>query len=284
MIRLISRSEEIELKWWTFPGGERNVKIVDSEIIAGVANTYIIECLFKGSDDLIDMMLLVNAIRNANVSPFPVNIALSIPYFPFARQDRVMTVGEPFALQIAVNIIKSCNFDLIFTYDPHSDVLAGMFEPGKLVVHYQYELMKSLIQGLPFYNKNSALISPDAGALKKIYSLAKELDFPVIEASKKRDVKTGEIVKTAIDTKELSSYDVLYVVDDICDGGRTFIELAKVIRDGGFAGELYLCVTHGIFSKGIEVLDIFDGVFTANNMGNVSDSDLRTFNAKKARF
>ena len=33
---------------------------------------------------------------------------------------------------------------------------------------------------------------------------------------------------------------------DICDGGRTFIELAKVLKDNG-AKRVTLYVTHGIF-------------------------------------
>lgn len=255
-----NKRSDIPLMWWTFPGGERNVRIVNPDDIKS-NDKLLIEVIYRSSDDLIDMMLLVNAIRQINRSAI---ISLHVPYMPFARQDRVMTSGEPFALQIVKTIIESCRFNSILTLDAHSDVLAGMFEPGILTIKSQTDLWGDFS-----FAKSSALVSPDAGALKKIYKLAKLVNLPVIEAGKRRDVQTGEIVKTTIDATHLSLYENLYIIDDICDGGRTFIELAKVIRDAGFAGNLFLCVTHGIFSKGIECLDeVFNGVYFITDLRN----------------
>lgn len=270
-ITLKTRTNTVELKWWTFPGGERNVKIVGLEDIDG--RDLFMKCDFKSSDDLIDMMLLVNAIRNVTIiGHTPPDIFLEIQYFPFARQDRVMTKGEPFALQVVVQIINSCKFKQIEVWDPHSDVLAGMFEPGVLHIVPQWMLWAGKIM----QNKGdwtAALVSPDAGAQKKIYKLAaliKEASYdrvilPVVEASKRRDTLTGEIVETVI-TGDLDQFEMLFIVDDICDGGKTFVELAKAIRLKGYTGELVLCVTHGIFSKGIEPLSVYDKVYTLNNM------------------
>jgi ribose-phosphate pyrophosphokinase len=53
------------------------------------------------------------------------------------------------------------------------------------------------------------------------------------------------------------------IVDDICDGGRTFIELAKVLRPLT-SGQVKLYVTHGIFSAGFEALAGLDRIFVAN--------------------
>lgn len=261
MIKLWGGNKNIELNFWTFPGGERNVKIVDPEEILRFKSFTVI-CDYRGSNDLIDMLLLVNAVRN--VSRFT-QLRLFMPYFPFARQDRVMTVGEPFALQVAANLIRSCNFTEIEVWDPHSDVLAGMFDPGTLLIRTQWELWeKSLFSE---YDRNDILISPDAGALKKIYKLAGKTGLRVVEATKIRDVSTGNIVETKIDVAALETASRCYIIDDICDGGRTFIELAKVIRNGGYTGELELCVTHGIFSKGKEILnEYFDAVTALNDM------------------
>jgi ribose-phosphate pyrophosphokinase len=277
MITLFGGNKDIPLKWWTFPGGERNVKIEDPLDIERY-RSFSVKCNFTCSDDLVDMMLLVNAIRNVNRTT---KLRLVIPYFPFARQDRVMTNGEPFALQVVVSMIKSCNFDEVETWDPHSDVLAGMFEAGNLSVRPQWELMHNLILQQNRHSRynlaHSALVSPDAGALKKIYNLAKLINLPVIEAGKKRDVSTGEIVATTINSPGLDEFAVLYVIDDICDGGRTFIELAKAIKAKGFSGELVLCVTHGIFSKGLTPLECFDKIYTVNNINN---ADLAWFNKR----
>ena len=56
---------------------------------------------------------------------------------------------------------------------------------------------------------------------------------------------------------------IALIVDDICDGGGTFSGIAQVLRANG-AEKIYLCVTHGIFSKGIEINGI-DEIFTTDS-------------------
>lgn len=277
MIRVNSSYNTALIKAWTFPGGERNVKFM-TDVSRFADSGATITCYFKSSDDVMDLLLTVNALRNAGVK----QLKLQIPYFPFARQDRVMTEGEPLALQVMVDLIKMCDFESVYVEDPHSDVLAGMFPAGVLKIKHQHELWAAVIgkelrvdesriydDMAPSY-PNPCLVSPDAGALKKIYKLAKTLDLPVVEAGKQRDVSTGEIVATTIDTEQVAKYQTFFVVDDICDGGRTFIELAKVIRSANPTAKLVLCVTHGIFSKGKEVLKpAFDEVRCINDLTTI---------------
>jgi ribose-phosphate pyrophosphokinase len=207
------------------------------------------------------MLLLVNACRNVMRG---VGLRLRIPYFPAARQDRVMTEGEPFALQVMANLIKSCNFYEIEVWDPHSDVLAGIFEPGVLLVKPQHELALKFLTKYEGSHK-AALVSPDAGALKKIHKLAKALNLPVVEASKTRDVSTGEITGVSIPNHDY--VDTYIIADDICDGGRTFIELGEVLRRLQPEAERVLYVTHGLFSKGKEVVEaVFDEILVYNDM------------------
>lgn len=272
MITLYGGNQNIDLKWWTFPGGERSVSITYPNDIIRL-KSFTVQCVFQGSNDLIDILLLVNAIRHISSTT---RLRLRIPYFPFARQDRVMSPGEPLSLQVAVQLIKSCNFSEVEVWDPHSDVLAGMFEPGTLIIKKQAECIKYYISE---DINNTYLVSPDTGALKKIYVLAKETNLPVVEASKVRDVKTGEITGTKVDLSTVAEclHPTFIIVDDICDGGRTFIELAKEIRKvyGRFC-DIKLIVTHGIFSKGLIVFSgLINKVYAFHNMSNF---DLEEFN------
>lgn len=257
MITLFGGNQNIELQWWTFPGGERNVKIVDPDCIARF-HSFTVCCDYRGSDDLIDILLLVNAARNVDRN---VRLRLFMPYFPFARQDRVMTPGEPFALQVAVNLIKTCNFNEIEVWDPHSDVLAGMFEPGTLKIVPQEKLVF-----IDYEQPNVCLLSPDGGALKKIYKVAQFYGgLPVVCAQKIRDASTGKIVGVDI-PEEISAYDTVIIVDDICDGGASFIELSRAIREIKPEIRIELSVTHGIFSKGKDVLlEHIDAVYADND-------------------
>ena len=99
-----------DIESWTFPGGERNVRLPEIE----AHYTLGIRCVYKGSDDLVDLILVTNAIRHT----FPgFGIDLDIPYFPFARQDRVMTPGEANALQAIAQVINMLDFSKVFCTD-----------------------------------------------------------------------------------------------------------------------------------------------------------------------
>lgn len=261
MIKLYNTDcQEIPVKWWTFPGGERSCKLLDS-----VDNTLIVEVNYRSSDDMVDMLLLVNALRYAHAG---VRIRARIPYFPGARQDRVMTGGEPFSLQVFVQMVKMCNFESIEIDDPHSDVLSGMFEPGQLIVNAQHDIFYHHVVNcfLSGDQENLFLVSPDAGALKKIHKLSQATMVPVIESVKVRDVATGNIISTRVEKVDVSGPVRLIVVDDIIDGGRTFIELATELRKVYNVSELILFATHGIFSKGKQVLDCYDRIVVSNDM------------------
>ena len=80
-----------------------------------------------------------------------------------------------------------------------------------------------------------------------------------------RDVKTGKLKEFIVYANDIDNQDCL-IVDDICDGGGTFIGLAEELKKKG-AGKLYLAVTHGIFSKGFDGLDqYFEQIFTTNSI------------------
>lgn len=256
-------SIDIPVKFWTFPGGERGLSI-DTERLKAVGSPEV-HCHFRGSDDIVDLIMVTNAIRQ-ELGTLE-NIFLSIPYFPFARQDRVSNPGEPNALQAFVAVVNSLNFAGVCFLDPHSDVLESLLTPGTALALRQWEAWTNdnlCITGNP--NIKTALISPDAGAAKKTHKVAAALGVDVIQAHKLRDTKTGTISGTWINEHDLTHYQRLIVVDDICDGGRTFVELAEVIRRLGYKGQLDLAVTHGIFSKGVAVVqEHFDNIFVINS-------------------
>jgi ribose-phosphate pyrophosphokinase len=257
MLKLSSNKELIPLKQWTFPAGERGI-----QIYAGDLNIkdLLIEVNFQTSDDIIDLMLLVDACRTTYKYA---SLYLKIPYFPYARQDRVMNPGESLSLRVIINLINSMNFTEIEIWDPHSEVLTAGFSAGKLIVRTQEEMLFNFVKDLKL---NAALVSPDVGALKKIYKLAAKVNLPVIECNKVRSSVNGDI--TSISIGEISpTITTLVIVDDICDGGATFISIAKEIEEKYGKGrfELRLVVTHGIFSKGKEILNrYFNEISCAN--------------------
>jgi ribose-phosphate pyrophosphokinase len=160
--------------------------------------------------------------------------------------------------------------------DPHSDVLEACLDNYKK--ENNFNLVKFALSNID--NKDNArdricLVSPDAGAYKKIFDVAKFYKIEnIITATKVRDMKTGNILHTEIPVLDQHNNLTYVIIDDICDGGRTFVELAKVIKAGRPTAKVYLVVTHGIFSAGFKTLNEYiDGIYCTNSYRDVADDE-----------
>lgn len=249
---------------FSFPGGELKVQIPSGPGIW----QYLITSRFASSDDLMKVCLAVDAIRRG---PAPAPISLFMPYMAYARQDRVMATGESLSIKVVADIINSLNFERVFIFDPHSDVTPALLKDCTVISSHGFvrnvvtAITKKIARDTPV---DFTLIAPDAGALKRTYKLAEALNIPrILCAQKHRNTQTGEITGTSIDLMDSPQGTQLLMVDDICDGGRTFIELAKAIRRNCSAPpNLHLAVSHGIFSNGYEVVaDEFQTVWTTTS-------------------
>ncbi|MCW3104833.1 MAG: hypothetical protein JWO09_3273 [Bacteroidetes bacterium] len=220
-----------------FAGGECHVKLLQeyNEQDAVRINTRL-----NSSDDLMILMLAVDALRRMQVK----RIEAFIPYVPYARQDRVMVPGEPLSIKVFASVINSLELDKVIVFDAHSDVAPALLNNCMNVPNYEmaaYFLKELKLSGY-------ILVSPDLGAYKKVDKLAAQIGYKnnIAAGIKVRDLATGQIIKSDVIADDLSGKSCI-VVDDICDGGRTFIEIAKSLKEKG-AGKLYLVVSHGIFS------------------------------------
>lgn len=242
---------------WKFPAGEIGLKFCDDAIASIISynDAITIRWMFENTEEVFKCSLIVDAIRRLCKR----EIKLFIPYFPFARQDRCMEKGDSFSLQTFVKMLKDMNFSKIKTFDVHSDVVSGMFGYEFDAVS-QSEIFCDVFSCPTFIEHDGlCLVSPDAGASKKIYKLAQAMNFPVIECGKIRDVKNGKIIGCKIfnDNDDVNKFKNLVIIDDICDGGASFIALAEEFEKvrSGTKDYLHLYVTHGIFSRGRGVLE-----------------------------
>lgn len=190
-------------------------------------------------------------------------------FLPNARYDRHMFKGDSAALKAFANLVNAMGFDAVCALDPHSNVAENLFKC------FQGMKQKDVAAHFASDPRIDFLVAPDAGAAKKTEETAKEVDKPYITMSKMRNLKTGEITGMRIlDDVDLTDKTVM-ILDDICDGGRTFIEAAKHLREAG-AKRVELYVTHGIFSKDVENLldNGIDHIYTTNTLGEAKDRGL----------
>lgn len=250
MIKLKTGNMTQHIKQFTFPAGEVGVEIQYHARAEEVEKVQVLAYL-KNSDDVISLLLVSDAVdrkyKNAKKE-------LKLHYTPYARQDRVCNEGESLSISVFADLINSCGFSRVVIADPHSDVTPALIKNADVLESFDILKKKDL--------SNYYIVAPDAGAYKKAHKWAKYKNaLGVICANKVRNVQTGRIESVKVDS-DVTGLNLL-VVDDICEGGRTFTELAPCLKG---ANKLELYVTHGIFSKGVEELtQAYDKIYTTNS-------------------
>lgn len=169
---------------------------------------------------------------------------LSVPYLPYGRQDKAVSNDATFALLPFCVLLEAFKFATVTTIDVHSDI-ASQYYPGLINMHAT-PYIADAIAAVEADN----ICCPDKGALQRYGSKYID-DYHVSWGEKVRDQATGHITDYRL-TGSVADETVL-IVDDICDGGMTFILLAKALKEAG-AKSVHLYVSHGIFSKGLGVL------------------------------
>jgi ribose-phosphate pyrophosphokinase len=140
-------------------------------------------------------------------------------------------------------------------YDVHSDVATALIRNS---VNVDNRVLVEI-----YTKENAILICPDAGAAKKIkhYFDWNSNIVDVVYCIKSRDLSNGKITLKVLEPERCEGRNCV-IIDDICDGGGTFLAIANQIN----AAHLTLMVTHGIFSKGVEVLEEkFDEIIVTNS-------------------
>jgi ribose-phosphate pyrophosphokinase len=273
-----SQKSDIKFTISKFPDGQQSITIDDAPAFIQGKDIKLYSRLNNFRD--LELIICANqALHNMAVS----TVNLYVPYFMGARSDRKFVQGSiNYLKQVICPIINSQNFNTVLVLDPHSDVLEACLNNYEKIDNHL--LVKQSLTDID--NRNGAqerivLVSPDAGAYKKIFDVAQKFEISnVVTAMKHRDIKTGKITHTEVpNIEQYGENHKFVIVDDICDGGRTFIELAKEIRKHNAISEIYLIVTHGIFSSGFsELNNYFTKIYTSNSYADMDNSQLLQFN------
>jgi ribose-phosphate pyrophosphokinase len=168
---------------------------------------------------------------------------LILPWIPGARQDRINPNGDVlFTLKSIATMLNERNINHVWVLDPHSDVAPALIQRCH-VWHSDVLAHHPLIADVSY----NGVIAPDSGAEKRARRWANRLAVPLYHAGKRRDVTTGKLTGFWCEPLMAGHY---LVVDDICDGGGTFIGLADAICVQEPLVRLSLFVSHGLFTNG----------------------------------
>jgi ribose-phosphate pyrophosphokinase len=255
-MKLINLNTGEGIKITVFPDSQPHVNIPD---ITDEDDVKVI-CSLIDTSKLLQLLETANAIDNL----FAKKKILVIPYLMAARYDRLMQHGDSIDLKVVADIINMCGFEKVYLYDIHSDVALLLIKNAIGITN------KNLVEQ---YNMpNAVLICPDAGAAKKI---SKYFDWnsnlkEIVYCNKSRDLATGKLTLNVLEPEKCIGKNCI-IIDDICDGGGTFLAIAEKIQPA----HLTLIVTHGIFSKSFQTLEkYFQQIIVSDSMYKNYDSEI----------
>lgn len=182
------------------------------------------------------------------------------------RSDRRFHKHESFDLKVIAKFINSMKFDQVKILHPHSPISLALLDHSVALDHFDFVQKTFNAIGSP------VLVSPDAGAYKTTHAIAQKLNADLVPSNKVR-LEGLPVISIQGDVQ---SKDCL-IVDDMADGGRTFSELAKALKDQG-ANKVFLYVTHGQFNYGFDELkENIDHIYCTNSYKDIADDFVTQF-------
>ncbi len=252
-MRIYTKAGDLAFSSFTFPDGQPHFRLETYELEFRTAT---IELAIKSPADLFLLSLAVDVLRNHGYS----EIHLDIRYLLGARMDRSISSLEPHTLQTVARTINSMGFNQVRILDAHSEVAT------RLIRNSTNLLPVKIVEGIytTLGQSDVVVVTPDKGAQPRVSELFRNWEYRYCRMEKVRDQDTGRLKGFAFkDGMDNVKERGCLIVDDICDGGGTFVGQAKLLKLAG-AKKVFLYVTHGIFSKGLP-LEGIDRVFTTDS-------------------
>lgn len=207
------------------------------------ATVYLIQSTIPPSDNLMELLLCIDAAKRASAS----KVIVVTPYFGWARQDRKDKPRTSIGAKLVADLLSAAGADRIMTCDLHADQIQGFFDiPVDHVM--ASNIFLDVIQGLKL--KNLSIASPDIGGSKRANFYANRLkkrggtEPPIIICHKTRPRQNQ--VGTLRVIGDVEGMDVV-IVDDIIDTAGTLCKAADELKKQG-ATSVRACITHAVLS------------------------------------
>ena len=201
------------------------------------SRTFIIGSTHPSSDNLMEMLLMLDAAKRASAR----HITAVIPYFGWARQDRKDKPRVPIGAKMIAKILETAGATRIITMDLHADQIQGFFE--KPVDHlFASTIFVPYIQNLKL--DNLTIASPDMGGSKRAYAYSKFLKSDVVICYKQR--QKANVISHMELIGDVKGKNVV-LVDDMVDTAGTLTKAAELMMERGAQSVRAVC-THGILS------------------------------------
>jgi len=215
------------------PDGEIHVTI--DEVVRGKD----IFLLQTGSppvnDHIMETLLYLDAFRRASVH----SVTLVLPYYPYARQERMSKGREAISARVMADLLQSQGVNRVIYVDIHAPAIQGFFT-------VPVDSLSAIPVLSSYFRKpefsNAVIVSPDVGRAKVAGKYAELTGLPLVIIHKRREsfmeTKVANIVGDLRGKQPI-------IIDDVMAGGSVLKNL-DALYDAGAEGSTYLAVTHPV--------------------------------------
>jgi ribose-phosphate pyrophosphokinase len=231
-----------------FPDSETHVTI--DEVVREQDIFIVQPCSAPVNQHLMELLLYVDAFRRASAH----SVSVLIPYFPYARQDRMAKGREAISARVVANLLETMGADRVIYVDIHNPAIQGFFnipvDPltaiPVLASYFKHERFN-----------NSVIVSPDVGRAGVAGKYAELTNLPLVVMHKRRTSPTE--AHTTHVVGDISGKRPI-VIDDVMASGSV-LKQVDALYAAGAVGKAYFSVTHPVLlPSAIEILNADDRI------------------------
>jgi ribose-phosphate pyrophosphokinase len=224
------------------PDSEIHVKV--TEVVRGQDIFLIQPCSVPVTDNFMELLLFLDAFRRASVN----SVSVVIPYFPYARQERMAQGRESISARVVANALERTGADRVIFVDIHARAIQGFFT-------IPVDPLSAIPLLSQYFNKseydNAVIVSPDVGRASMAGKYAEILNFPLVVMHKRRD-SFAETTTTHV-VGDIKGRRPI-IIDDLIAGGSVLKQI-NVLYDRGAVGKTCFAITHPVLlPNALEIL------------------------------
>ena len=226
-----------------FPDSELHIQVDEA---VRRKDVFIVQpCSAPVNDHLMELLLTIDALRRASAR----SITAVVPYFPYARQERMSKGREAISARVVATMLESMGVDRVIYIDIHAEATQGFFTVP--VDRLQsYPIFVDFFRSKPFID-DAVIVSPDVGRARLAGKYAQALDCPLVLMHKRR---TGQRVETSHVVGDVRG-KIPIVIDDILASGSVLQQIPELFKKGA-QRKVYLGITHPVLlPSALERLD-----------------------------
>lgn len=192
------------------------------------------------NDNIMEQLIIIDALKRASAR----RITAVMPFYGYSRQDKKVLPREPITARLIGDLFLTAGADRLVSVDLHSGQLQGF-----VAAPFDHLTALPIITDylLERVSGPTAVVSPDAGGVKRAEKYARRLDATVAFVYKRREADKHNVSSALEVSGDVSGHHAV-IVDDMIDTGGTVTNAAELVRAQG-ALSVRIAATHAILSE-----------------------------------